>query len=294
MMPLIEICDLTKDYGNGRGIFDINLTIEEGEVFGFVGTNGAGKTTTIRHLMGFLKPDRGRVTVAGLDAWKHAAEIKKKVGYVPGEIAFPDARTGTEFLRRQAELLGVEVLSYAESIIDRLQLDPTAHLKRMSKGMKQKTAIVASLLADAEILILDEPTTGLDPLMRREYLSILAEQKEKGKTIFMSSHLFEEVEELCDKVALIKDGKLIDIKATKDIKHHADKVYTITFATADDFAKFLAEPFAFKGEDAGRNKVQVQVNDRDINRLFQVLKNYRLQSFSENKYTLEQYFNNFY
>lgn len=294
MMPLIEICDLTKDYGNGRGIFDINLTIEEGEVFGFVGTNGAGKTTTIRHLMGFLKPDRGRVTVAGLDAWKHAAEIKKKVGYVPGEIAFPDARTGTEFLRRQAELLGVEVLSYAESIIDRLQLDPTAHLKRMSKGMKQKTAIVASLLADAEILILDEPTTGLDPLMRREYLSILAEQKEKGKTIFMSSHLFEEVEELCDKVALIKDGKLIDIKATKDIKHHADKVYTITFATADDFVKFLAEPFAFKGEDAGRNKVQVQVNDRDINRLFQVLKNYRLQSFSENKYTLEQYFNNFY
>lgn len=294
MMPLIEICDLTKDYGNGRGIFDINLTIEEGEVFGFVGTNGAGKTTTIRHLMGFLKPDRGRVTVAGLDAWKHAAEIKKKVGYVPGEIAFPDARTGTEFLRRQAELLGVEVLSYAESIIDRLQLDPTAHLKRMSKGMKQKTAIVASLLADAEILILDEPTTGLDPLMRREYLSILAEQKEKGKTIFMSSHLFEEVEELCDKVALIKDGKLIDIKATKDIKHHADKVYTITFATADDFAKFLAEPFAFKGEDAGRNKVQVQVNDRDINRLFQVLKNYRLQSFSENKYTLEQYFNSLY
>lgn len=294
MMPLIEICDLTKDYGNGRGIFDINLTIEEGEVFGFVGTNGAGKTTTIRHLMGFLKPDRGRVTVAGLDAWKHAAEIKKKVGYVPGEIAFPDARTGTEFLRRQAELLGVEVLSYAESIIDRLQLDPTAHLKRMSKGMKQKTAIVASLLADAEILILDEPTTGLDPLMRREYLSILAEQKEKGKTIFMSSHLFEEVEELCDKVALIKDGKLIDIKATKDIKHHADKVYTITFATADDFVKFLAEPFAFKGEDAGRNKVQVQVNDRDINRLFQVLKNYRLQSFSENKYTLEQYFNSLY
>ena len=294
MMPLIEICDLTKDYGNGRGIFDINLTIEEGEVFGFVGTNGAGKTTTIRHLMGFLKPDRGRVTVAGLDAWKHAAEIKKKVGYVPGEIAFPDARTGTEFLRRQAELLGVEVLSYAESIIDRLQLDPTAHLKRMSKGMKQKTAIVASLLADAEILILDEPTTGLDPLMRREYLSILAEQKEKGKTIFMSSHLFEEVEELCDKVALIKDGKLIDIKATKDIKHHADKVYTITFATADDFVKFLAEPFAFKGKDAGRNEVQVQLNDRDINRLFQVLKNYRLQSFSENKYTLEQYFNNFY
>lgn len=293
-MPFIEIRNLTKDYGNGRGIFDINLTINEGEVFGFVGTNGAGKTTTIRHIMGFLKPDSGSVTVAGLDAWKDSAEIKKRIGYVPGEIAFPDAPTGTEFLKRQAELLGVKDMSYAEKVIEKMQLDSTANLKRMSKGMKQKTAIVASLMADPDILILDEPTTGLDPLMRVEYLDILEEQKKKGKTIFMSSHLFEEVEHLCDKVALIKDGKLIDVKATKEIKHHADKVYEITFATADDFTRFLEERIDVVDKQADQNLVQVNVNDRDINQFFQILKNYQLQSISEIKYTLEQYFESLY
>ncbi|MGR5874694.1 ATP-binding cassette domain-containing protein [Bacillus pacificus] len=124
------------------------------EVFGFVGTNGAGKTTTIRHMMGFLKPQSGNATINGMDCWKDSAEIKKMIGYIPGEIAFPDAPTGTEFLKRQAELLGLKDMSYVESIIKKLQLDPTANLKRMSKGMKQKTAIVAALMADPEILIL--------------------------------------------------------------------------------------------------------------------------------------------
>ena len=194
-MALIDIQHVTKDYGDGRGIFDLNLSIEKGEVFGFVGTNGAGKTTTIRHLMGFLKPQSGSATINGLDCWKDSAEIKKWIGYIPGEIAFPDAPTGTDFLKRQAELLGLKDMSYAESIIKKLQLDPTAKLKRMSKGMKQKTAIVAAFMADPEILILDEPTTGLDPLMRKEFISILDEEKKKGKTILMSSHMFDEVEQ---------------------------------------------------------------------------------------------------
>ena len=164
-------------------------------MFGFVGTNGAGKTTTIRHLMGFLKPQSGSATINGLDCWKDSAEIKKWIGYIPGEIAFPDAPTGTDFLKKQAELLGLKDMSYADSIIKKLQLDPTAKLKRMSKGMKQKTAIVAAFMADPDILILDEPTTGLDPLMRKEFISILDEEKKKGKTILMSSHMFDEVEQ---------------------------------------------------------------------------------------------------
>ena len=137
-----------------------------------------------------------------MDCWKDSAEIKKAVGYIPGEIAFPDAPTGMEFLKRQAELLGLNDMSYAETIIKKLQLDPTANLKRMSKGMKQKTAIVAAFMADPEILILDEPTTGLDPLMRAEFIDILKKRKKKGKTIFMSSHMFEEFEDTATKLRL--------------------------------------------------------------------------------------------
>ena len=242
-MALIDIQHITKDYGDGRGIFDLNLSIEKGEVFGFVGTNGAGKTTTIRHLMGFLKPQSGSATINGLDCWKDSAEIKKWIGYIPGEIAFPDAPTGTDFLTRQAELLGLRDMSYADSIIKKLQLDPTAKLKRMSKGMKQKTAIVAAFMADPEILILDEPTTGLDPLMRKEFIGILDEEKKKGKTILMSSHMFDEVEHICDRVAMIKDGRIIAVKATNEVKHHEEKVYKIEFKSHRRLRKILIRAF---------------------------------------------------
>jgi len=293
-MPLIDIKNMTKDYGDGRGIFDINLSIEKGEVFGFVGTNGAGKTTTIRHLMGFLKPENGTATINGMDCWKESAEIKKMIGYIPGEIAFPDAPTGSEFLKRQAELLGLKDMSYAESIIKKLQLDPTANLKRMSKGMKQKTAIVAALMTDPDILILDEPTTGLDPLMRAEFLEILDEQKKKGKTIFMSSHMFDEVEHTCDKVALIKDGKIIAVKATKEIKHNEDKTYKIEFASRQDYERFIAEPFDFTEKRNNQNQVILTVHDRHINTLLKTLKSYNVKFITEIKYTLEKYFNSLY
>lgn len=293
-MPLIEIQQLTKDYGQGRGIFDVNLTIEKGEAFGFVGTNGAGKTTLIRHLMGFLKPQNGSAAIQGLDCWKDAAETKKAIGYIAGEIAFPSARTGTEFLALQAELLGLADMSYAEELIQRLQLDPTANLKRMSKGMKQKTAIVASLMGNPDILILDEPTTGLDPLMRAEFIDILQEEKKKGKTIFMSSHMFDEVESICDKVSLIKDGHLIATIATQEITHNQEKVYKVEFATKEDFEHFTQEAFAFLEKRNTQNQVILTIHDREINRLFQALARYDLKFITEIKYSLEQYFDSLY
>lgn len=293
-MPLIEINNLTKDYGQGRGVFNINLSIEKGEVFGFVGTNGAGKTTVIRHLMGFLKPQSGSVTINGMDCWKDSAEIKKMIGYTPGEIAFPDAPTGTEFLRRQAELIGLSDMTYANTIIEKLQLDPTANLKRMSKGMKQKTAIVATLMADPDILILDEPTTGLDPLMRAEFIEILNVEKKKGKTIFMSSHMFEEVEHTCDKVALIKDGKIIAVKSTLEVKHNEEKIYKIEFTSHEEYQRFLSEPFDIAEKRESQNQAIIKINDRHINTLFKVLKGYNIKFITENKYTLENYFRSLY
>lgn len=293
-MPLIEIEKLTKDYGQGRGIFNINLSIEKGEVFGFVGTNGAGKTTVIRHLMGFLKPQIGSVRINGMDCWEDSAEIKKMIGYIPGEIAFPDAPTGTEFLKQQAELLGLKDMTYANTIIEKLQLDPTANLKRMSKGMKQKTAIVATLMADPDILILDEPTTGLDPLMRAEFVDILNDEKKKGKTIFMSSHMFEEVEHTCDKVALIKDGQIIAVKSTLEVKHNEEKTYKIEFTSHEDYQRFLTEPFNCTDQRESQNQVIVNIHDRHINMLFKVLKGYEIKFITENKYTLEKYFRSLY
>ena len=293
-MSLIQIKNLTKDYGDKRGIFDINLSIEKGEIFGFVGTNGSGKTTTIRHLMGFLKPQKGSATIDGLDCWENSAEIKKYIGYIPGEINFPDARTGMDFLKNQAELLEVKDMSYAENLIKRLQLDPSANLKRMSKGMKQKTAIVAAFMANPEILILDEPTTGLDPLMRAEFIDIINEEKEKGKTIFMSSHMFDEVEKTCDKVALIKNGRIIDIKSTKEIKHNEDKVYKIEFKNKEDYQKFISDKFELIKNDKNQNQVTISINDKDINKLTKVLKQYDIKFINEIKFTLEKYFEKFY
>jgi len=293
-MAFIEISNITKDYGQGRGNFNVTLSIEKGETIGFVGMNGAGKTTLIRQMMGFLRPNSGSIKINGLDSWKDSAEIKKLTGYLPGEIAFPDAPTGTVFLQRQAELLGLKDMSYAEYITKKLQLDPTANLKRMSKGMKQKTAIVAAFMANSEILIMDEPTTGLDPLMRAEFVEIINAERKKGKTIFMSNHMFEEMEETCDKVALIKDGKIIAVKATREIKYNQEKTYVVSFASAEDFQRFLGEPFDFSERQAEIHRLTISVHDNEINKFMSALKGYNVASISENKYSLEQYFKSLY
>jgi ABC-2 type transport system ATP-binding protein len=293
-MSIINISNITKDYGEGRGNFNVSLSVEKGEVFGFVGTNGSGKTTLIRQMMGFLHPDSGHIEINGLDSWKDSAQIKKLIGYIPGEIAFPDAPTGTEFLRRQAELLGLKDTSYADYITKKLQLDPTANLKRMSKGMKQKTAIVAAFMCDAEILIMDEPTTGLDPLMRAEFVDIINDEKSKGKTMFMSSHMFEEVEDTCDKVALIKDGKIIAVKSTLEIKHNQDKVYKVEFTAAEDYRRFLTEAFECSEKKEAQNQLLINVHDKDIGRFLSVLKGYNVKFITEIKYSLEKYFKSLY
>ena len=287
---LIEIKGLTKDYGNNRGIFDIDLTINKGEMIGFVGTNGSGKTTTIRSILGFIKPTDGLVYVNGLEAWKNQAEIAKLVGYVPGEIAFPDLKTGTNFLKSQAEYKGLKDLSYADSLIKELQLDPRANLKRMSKGMKQKTALVAALMADAPIIILDEPTTGLDPLMRDAFLDIIKREHQKGKTIFMSSHMFNEMEETCDRVALISNGHIIDIADMHEIRNRDLVDFKIEFNDEESFKKFEKLGFNITRIQEKYNQYTIQIKKEQINDLFKALKSLNVKFISEVKYTLEKHF----
>lgn len=289
-MDIIEIQNLTKDYGEGRGIFDINLKIKKGEMVGFVGTNGSGKTTTIRCLMGFIKPTSGNAYVKGLETWKNASEVAKSIGYVPGEIAFPDLPTGTAFLKSQAEYFKIKDMSYANSLIEKLQLDTEANLKRMSKGMKQKTALVAALMNNADILILDEPTTGLDPLMRKSFLDIVKEEHKKGRTIFMSSHMFNEVEETCDKVALISDGHLIDVVDMDKIKNRPSKDFKIEFNNVDDYNQFKNLKYKIIRDQEKYSQVTINIKHKDINKLFKDLKDFDVKFISEVKYTLEKYF----
>lgn len=286
---VITAAQLTKDYGHGRGIFDVSFDVRRGEVFGFIGTNGSGKTTTIRNMMGFIHPDAGEVSVLGMNAWAQSIDLKPFVSYVPGEIAFPKLPTGTAFLKLQAEYLGVSDFTYMNKLIRLFQLDTTANLARMSKGMKQKTALVAALMGDREILILDEPTTGLDPLMRDVFLDLIREEKAKGKTIFMSSHIFEEIEEVCDRAAMIRDGRLVDVLDVYALRHEEHKHFVLVFASEEERIRFEKEcDYAIC--ESKEQTCHVAIGRENVKRLLKHLKNHQLLSLSEEHETLEHRF----
>ena len=287
---IISVKNLTKDYGRGRGIFDISFDIPRGSTFGYCGTNGSGKTTTIRHIMGFLKPDKGEVKVNGLDAWKDAEEIKKLVGYVPGEIAFPDVESGSAFLKIQAEMLGITDMSKAEQVINMLQLDPTANLRRMSKGMKQKTALVAAFMRQPEILIFDEPTTGLDPLMRKAFVDLIKEEKAKGTTIFMSNHMFDELEETCDYVAFIKDGHILDVVDMKEIHSRPFREYEIIFGDVESYQNVDLSQIEVLKKDDKKLTIIFRLDLKKTDGMIRELRKHNIKSIVEKQYTLEQYF----
>ena len=287
---IISVKNITKDYGGGRGIFDISFDVYKGSVFGYCGTNGSGKTTTLRNIMGFIKPDKGSVTVKGLDAWKDADEIKKYIGYLPGEIAFPQVETGSEFLKIQAESLGLKDMSKAEAIINALQLDPTANLKRMSKGMKQKTAIAAAFMHSPEIIILDEPTTGLDPLMRDVFVNIIKAEKARGATIIMSNHMFDELEETCDYVGFIKDGHLIDVVDMNELRNLPYRDYQITFEDRKEYEELDLSGLNILKKNDFDCSITVRVDIKDSNMLINKLAKKKIKGVTEKKHTLEEFF----
>ena len=288
---VIDVSHLTKDYGKGRGIFDISFKIPKGKVFGYCGTNGAGKTTTLRHIMGFIKPDSGTVTVNGLDPWKHGEEIKPHIGYLPGEIAFPPLESGSAFLRSQADIIHLTDMKKAERIINSLQLDPTAPLRRMSKGMKQKTAIVAAFMHSPDIYLLDEPTTGLDPLMREAFIELLEEEKARGATVLMSNHMFDELDETCDYVGFIKEGRIVDIVDMDEIRHRPFREFVVGFKKRDEFEQAFKNPpcEVLRREDDLLNII-VRVNGNNADKVIAEISKFELRQVSEIKYTLQRYF----
>jgi len=286
----IDLRNVTKDYGGGRGIFDITLRVPKGSTFGYCGTNGAGKTTTLRHIMGFIKPDKGTVKVSGLDPRKQGEEIKKSIGYLPGEIAFPALENGSQFLKSQADLINLTDMSKAEKIINMFQLDPTANLRRMSKGMKQKTAIVAAFMHSPNLILLDEPTTGLDPLMREAFIDLIEEEKARGATILMSNHMFDELDETCDYVAFIREGRIIDIVSMEEIHNRPFREYVLSFSEEGAYETAFKDGFEVQGRFKDNNAILVKVDLAKTHEFLSELKNYRLRSVNEFRYTLERYF----
>lgn len=289
---VIECNHIVKDYGKNRGNFDLDFDIRQGETLGIVGENGAGKTTLIRQIMGFISSDQGNIKIYGYDAYKDSAMLKRYIGYIPGEINFPDVKTGFDFLKDYGRSLGMKEsdFAYADEIISRMQLDARAYPKRMSKGMKQKTAIVASMMLKAPILIMDEPSIGLDPLMREELLSLILEQKQRGATMLMTSNTIEELERVSDRVAYLSQGKIIDIADVNLIKNRPYRDLKIGFMKDEDYLAFL------KGRDdiirlkPQYNQVIIRIEKKKLPQLFDHLKDVQLNYVSEEKYNLTTYF----
>lgn len=290
-MSVIEIKNLTRDYKKGKGVFDISFDVEEGEVFGFLGPNGAGKTTTIRHLMGFIKPQNGSCKINGLDCWHDRSKIQKNLGYVPGEMAFFDDMTGIDFLNFSAKYRGIKANGRMKELVDRFELDPKGKLKKMSKGMKQKVGIVAAFMHDPDVLILDEPTSGLDPLMQSRFIEMVIEEKKRGKTILMSSHMFEEVERTCHRVSIIRSGQLVAVDAVDKLKAERVKTYVITLDTDESAGAFAKEDIAVTSVFQNNVTVAVQSNIKD---LITVMNKYPVTNISAPNQSLEEIFMQYY
>ncbi|MGE4276574.1 MAG: ABC transporter ATP-binding protein [Lawsonibacter sp.] len=289
---MIDVNQLTMIYPSGKGIFDIDFKIKQGGVLGYLGPNGAGKTTTIRCLLGFTKPDSGFCRISGLDCVKDAPQIQKFLGYIPGEIAFLDGMTGNEFLKFMGQMRHMNDFSRQKELIERFDLDPRREIKKFSKGMKQKLGIVTAFMHDPEVLILDEPTSGLDPLMQNRFVELILEQKKAGKTILMSSHIFEEIERTCDEVIIIKDGRLVEKSEVGVLGGTQRKAYQVKFRHAEDIKRFAAQNFTV--EQVTGNTAKITVKGEEVDRLIKALAAFDLEAMESKAQTLEEIFLNYY
>lgn len=297
---IIEVSHLTKDYGFGRGVFDVSLRVNRGEVFGFLGPNGAGKSTTIRHLMGFSRPDSGSTKIFGLETFDSYGDILCKVGYIPGEIALPAGLTGWEFIKMMQDMQKIHNSRRLSEMLELFELDGKVldgDTKRMSLGVKRKLAVVTAFMSDPEVLILDEPTSGLDPVMQENFIKFIHSEKDRGKTILLSSHIFSEIDSTCDRIAIIKDGHIVSEFVANDLKHASRKFYTVNFTSEIEKSKFLLKSREIGSVhliDSNECSIYISVEDSDLNKMISLLSSLGVVSFSNRRETLEDYFMKFY
>jgi len=288
---MIEVNNLTMLYSSKKGITDVSFQVKAGEVFGYLGPNGAGKTTTIRCLLGFMRAQEGSIIINGLDSWSDAAKIQKTVGYIPGEMSLFEEMTGTEFLHFLLQMRNVKDKTRLNELLKIFDLDPKGKIRKMSKGMKQKVGLIAAFMHDPQIYILDEPSSGLDPLMQQVFVNLIKEERKRGKTILMSSHSFEEVDKTCDRIAMIRDGKIVLVEDIEAVKQHRRKIFTVSVENALEITKMKQLGISVIFENGHYAEVEVL---GDFKPFFELLKQIQVLDLDVKTQRLEDVFMKFY
>jgi ABC-2 type transport system ATP-binding protein len=292
MDTVIRTENLSKRYGSTRGIEELNLAVAQGEVFGFLGPNGAGKTTTIRTLMNFLHPTAGRAWIFGLDTQRESVSIHAHLGNLPTEFSFEEKMTGRDLIRLFAKLRSVHDLTYANTLAERLDTDLGRPMRRLSRGNKQKIGLIQAMFHRPPLLILDEPTGGLDPLIQEEFLRIIAEVRAEGRTVFFSSHNLTEVERVSDRVGIIRDGRLITVETIESLLGKRFRLVTLTFYQPVDPAPFAALPGVSEVSAKG-NTITLRALD-SMDRIVKLAAQHTLADLSVERPSLEEAFLTYY
>ena len=294
---VIQVENLTKDYGHGRGVFDVSIAVHKGECYGYLGPNGAGKSTTIRHIMGFSKPTVGSTKIFGIETFGNTNKILGRVGYLPGEPAIPEGLDGMGFLRMMQDMRGERNDERLRYMLDLFQLEPAVPVNSMSLGEKRKLAVVAAFMNDPDVLILDEPTSGLDPIMQEVFIRFIIEEKKRGKTILLSSHIFSEVDATCDTISIIKDGRHVSTFKANDLKNGTVVTYNVRLSDVNEMqrlAAFKDPSFAVQSVNERRKIVTLEVKRDMFKQFFDVLSTFKIREFEEKPFTLQDYFMSFY
>jgi ABC-2 type transport system ATP-binding protein len=286
MTVAIRTEKLTKRYGETLALDGLELTVQEGEVYGYLGPNGAGKTTTIRLLLGLHRPTEGRAELLGQDSWHDPVSAHRRVAYVAGEPFLWPALTAAETLEFMARLHGGTDVAYREQLIERFQLDTRKKVRALSKGNRQKVQLVAALATRAELLVLDEPTSGLDPLMEVVFRESIEEAKERGQTVFLSSHILSEVEALCDRVGILRRGRLVDEGTLPELRHLSAQTVEVAFS---EQAPQLPRLPGVHAESAGPRALRFEVSGA-IGPLISELAKYPIATLTSREPSLEEIF----
>ena len=289
-MGIINISNLTKSYGNHRGIIDVNLDVKEGEIFGFIGPNGAGKSTTIKLLLNLIFPDSGLANIFDLNCVKDTTKIKENLGYVPSEVRYYDNMKVRELINYAKSFRKNIEEEYVKSLCQLFEVELEKNMSELSLGNRKKVAVVQALIHKPKLLILDEPTNGLDPLIQQKLFATLLKLKKEGTTIFLSSHNLTEIEEFCDRVAIIKEGKIIDIKSISEISHK--KIKRVTVKTSENMIEAIK---TIKGSIVEANENIIVFNySGDVNTLLLVLCKFKLENLLIEEEKLSEVFMSYY
>lgn len=291
--PSVEVRGLTKDYGGGRGVFGVSFEVRPGEVLGFLGPNGAGKTVTMRHLMGFVRPQAGEARICGLPCFERRPEVQRHVGYLPGETVSMQEMTVASFLDLMARMRGLRDRTRMRELMGTFELDGRARIKSLSKGNRQKASIVSAFMGSPDVLLLDEPTSGLDPLMQERFIELVQAERDRGAAVLLSSHVFEEVERTCDRVAFIRAGRIAAVRTLEAVRLERGRSFEVSFSSAAERDRWAAA-CGLSGVDARGGADATATGVSDVGALVRSLAPFDVVDLRTREQSLEETFISLY